>query len=182
MSNSSRIWTEGPRTEGMWAAENEYILDNSLVATPRTLARRRKLIEKYKDGRIWPLHKMPIEVVWDADCVKRPDKWTPVGGDSRRPLAWITPRAWHEWHWFRGHDPREAREPIPLDVKRAVLERDWPYCQICGGLIALGEQHLDHIQPYSHGGPPTVENLRLAHDLCNMRRGDGRRDAEARHG
>ena len=29
------------------------------------------------------------------------------------------------------------------------------------------------IKPYSQGGPNTVENLRLTHDLCNIRRGVG---------
>ena len=75
---------------------------------------------------------------------------------------------------LRGNDPGQSRPPIPPRVKAAVLERDWPNCQICGGLIALGEQHLDHIKPFSMGGEDTVENLRLTHDLCNMRRGTGR--------
>lgn len=83
----------------------------------------------------------------------------------------MTSRAWVEWYWLRGRDPEAVRENIPRAVAQAVLERDWPYCQICGGLIALGEQHIDHIYPYSLGGPPTLANLRLTHDLCNIAKG-----------
>jgi hypothetical protein len=159
------------RTERIWADETAYILARSCVATAVTLARRRRFIEKFGDTP-YPLHWLDkIGVIWDADYHQKPDVWFPVGVAA--PLAWLPSRGYSEWYWFRGRDPRESRRPIPLHVKASVLERDWPNCQICGGLIALGEQHLDHVKPYSMGGEDTIENLRLAHDLCNMRRGVG---------
>ena len=169
----SRYLDTGERTEKIWADENAYILAHSIVATPKTLARRRRAIER-SDMTPYPLHWMDrVEVIYEADCDEKPDRWMAVGpGDY--PLAWLPRRAYYEWHWLRGNDPGQSRPPIPLRVKAAVLERDWPNCQICGGLIALGEQHLDHIKPFSMGGEDTVENLRLTHDLCNMRRGAGR--------
>lgn len=174
MASRKRTPDPAERTEEVWAAETAFILSESLVATPGTLARRRKIIER--SGRTpHPLHLMPnrIQIVWDADDDTKPRQWRPVGPPGRRPLALLPNRAYSEWLWFRGHDPASAREPIPACVGAAVLERDWPYCQICGGMVALGEQHLDHVQPYSQGGPNTVANLRLAHDICNMRRGVG---------
>lgn len=160
----------GARTEQVWSDETDFILAESHVATAKTLLRRRHLIERR--GDTWPLHLLgnPIGVVRDADA-RKPERWNPVGPPGDRPLGWMERRAWWEWHWFRGIDPMKTREPIPLSVKAAVIERDWPYCQICGGRVALGEQHLDHIVPYSHGGPSSVANLRLTHDLCNIRRG-----------
>lgn len=111
-------------------------------------------------------------MVQEADQDAKPERWNPIGApDSARPLAWLDRRAWWEWSWIRGVDPTAARPAIPKQVKAAVLARDWPNCQLCGGLIGLGEQHLDHIKPYSLGGLDTVENLRLTHDLCNIRRG-----------
>lgn len=102
-----------------------------------------------------------------------PSKWRYFGpDDSPYPLASMISRGWFEWQWARGIDPTEEhRERIPEHVGATVIERDWPFCQLCGGRIALGEHHLDHIIPWSHGGKNTVENLRLAHDICNMRRG-----------
>ena len=163
----------GERTEDIWDAETAFILRESLVATTETLRRRRRIIEKTGQTP-WPLHMMgnAVFVVWDADEDEKPDRWNPVGpSGSRRPLAWLDRRCWWEWHWFRGIDPTANREPIPFAVKAAVIVRDWPHCQICGGLVAFGEHHLDHVIPYSKGGPDTVDNLRLAHDLCNRRRG-----------
>ena len=161
------------RTEKCWADENAYILARSRVATPRTLARRRRIIER-SAATPYPLHWMDHdEIIAEADADRKPDHWLPVGVGTM-PIAWLPRRSYYEWHWLRGNDPSVARPPIPLHIKAAVLERDWPNCQICGGLIALGEQHLDHIKPFSMGGEDTVENLRLAHDLCNMRRGAGR--------
>lgn len=158
------------RTEEVWAAEHAYILEHSLVATEATLAKRRRIIEK-RGGKAMPLHLMDLDIIYEADEDEKPDQWMPLGGDSPRPLAWLERRAWHEWYWLRGREPQKARPKIPEPVGRAVVERDWPHCQICGGLIALGEHHIDHIYPYSLGGPATVENLRLTHDLCNIAKG-----------
>ena len=158
------------RTEDVWSAENAYALDNSLVATEATLTKRRRIIEK-RGGTAMPLHLMDVTIIYEADEDEKPEQWMPVGGGGPAPLAWLPRRAWFEWFWLRGRDPESMRPSIPTAVGRAVIERDWPNCQICGGLVALGEHHLDHIYPYSLGGPATVENLRLTHDLCNIAKG-----------
>lgn len=87
------------------------------------------------------------------------------------PLAQIESRAWWEWHWARGRDPEKVRTRIPTRVRRAVIERDGYICQLCGGEIEPSDVHLDHIVPWSHGGPDTVKNLRVTHSLCNIKRG-----------
>ena len=161
------------RTEEVWSAEAAFILSESLVATPRTVQRRRRIIER-SGSLAFPLHLMQNaqQIIWDADEDEKPERTFPVGSpDSAHPLAWLDRRAWWEWHWIRGVDPTANREAIPLRVKAAVVARDWPNCQLCGGQIALGEQHLDHIVHYSRGGEASVANLRLTHDLCNMQRG-----------
>ena len=158
------------RTEEVWAAEHAYILKHSLVATEATLAKRRRIIEK-RGGKAMPLHLMDLDIIYEADEDEKPEQWWTVGLPGSQPLGWLQRRAWTEWYWLRGRDPEAARPSIPLSVGRAVIERDWPCCQICGGLIALGEHHLDHIYPYSLGGPATVANLLLTHDLCNIAKG-----------
>ena len=161
----------GVRLPEHWAAEDEYIRTNSKVATPESLARRRRIIERTGPD-IYPLHLLDSGILARADGATRPGRWIPVGPPgSPRPIGWLESRAWYEWHYFRGVDPQSRREAIPTAIRAAVVERDWPWCQICGGLVALGEQHLDHIKPRSLGGRDVVANLRLAHDLCNIRRG-----------
>jgi hypothetical protein len=61
-----------------------------------------------------------------------------------------------------------ARRHIPLAIRRAVMERDGYACVDCGAQHDLA---LDHIHPYSLGGPDTVENLRVLCRSCNSRKG-----------
>lgn len=60
-----------------------------------------------------------------------------------------------------------ARRDISAPVRRFVMERD-KVCQSCGTVDALT---LDHVLPYSLGGPDTVENLRVLCRPCNSRKG-----------
>lgn len=62
------------------------------------------------------------------------------------------------------------RPHIPLDVRRAVYERDGFACVFCGAFEPLS---LDHIQPFSKGGADTVDNLRTLCLPCNIERGAG---------
>lgn len=110
-----------------------------------------------------------------AELVRRPDpppRYINLGHpDDPYPLAQIESRAWWEWHWARGRDPEKVRTKIPARVRQAVIARDGHTCQLCGGEVEPDDVHLDHIVPWSHGGPDTVKNLRVTHSLCNMKRG-----------
>jgi 5-methylcytosine-specific restriction endonuclease McrA len=75
---------------------------------------------------------------------------------------------------------------ISADRRRAIYARDEGICGICGDAVEmlLGTNEdmapsLDHIIPRSLGGTNDDDNLRLAHRLCNSRRGIGEtNDAE----
>lgn len=102
-----------------------------------------------------------------------PEQWRAYGpADSPYPLAWMTSRAWVEWHVQRGVDPFERkRDKIPPSVRAAVLDRDGLVCQLCGGDVEPGDVHLDHIKPWSLGGRDSVDNLQVTHSACNIRKG-----------
>ena len=68
---------------------------------------------------------------------------------------------------------RPRRRAIPTAIRRAVLRRDGDTCQLCGASTTGRPTDLDHIIPWSHGGPDTIENLRLTHASCNRSRGAG---------
>lgn len=67
--------------------------------------------------------------------------------------------------WWREPD---GRQPILLAVRNAVFARDGRRCVECS---ATEDLTLDHIYPWSLGGPDTVENLRVLCRSCNSRKG-----------
>lgn len=63
--------------------------------------------------------------------------------------------------------------PLRYDVgtHKRVIERDGLICQLCGGAVERSDVHIDHIYPYSLGGATALNNLQVAHSLCNIRKG-----------
>ena len=56
---------------------------------------------------------------------------------------------------------------FPYAVKKELFEKD-PTCQICKNkIMAVEDAEVDHIKPYSDGGPTILENAQLAHRYCN---------------
>jgi hypothetical protein len=62
----------------------------------------------------------------------------------------------------------DYRRKIPDHIRAAVFERDEFTCVECG---AMDDLTLDHIHPWSLGGPDTAENLRVLCRQCNSRKG-----------
>lgn len=80
-------------------------------------------------------------------------------------------RSWTRMPVIR--DPR-GREPLPSWLRMLVLRRDNFHCKWCG---RGGRLEVDHIIPWTAGGPDASWNLRvLCHD-CNQQRSNYRTDA-----
>lgn len=70
------------------------------------------------------------------------------------------------------------RPHIPQSLRQSVYDRDGLVCHICNEPTDPAAEprtswypSLDHVVPYSKGGPDTFENLRTAHLRCNVQRG-----------
>jgi len=61
-----------------------------------------------------------------------------------------------------------TRQRIPQHIRDFVYERDGYACVICS---ATEDITLDHIKPWSKGGPDVVGNLRTLCRPCNSRKG-----------
>lgn len=126
-------------------------------------------LDDYDRNAVMPLDRLSVDAQQRiAEAVAQaspPPKFLDLG------MAQIPSRAWFEWYWQRGRKPAQYRPKIPSHVRRAVIERDGSTCGICGGDVDASDLQLDHIVPFVHGGPDTVENLRVAHAVCNQRRG-----------
>jgi len=84
-----------------------------------------------------------------------------------RFLTWTNPTS----------KPKVAgRERISQTLRSQIFLRDGYRCRYCGGFE--GGLVLDHVHPWSKGGPDTVDNLVAACATCNSRKGD-RTPAEA---
>ena len=71
-------------------------------------------------------------------------------------------------------DQRELNEPRCFDesIRRELFDRN-PICAICGNrIISLDDCEVDHIIPFSKGGPTTIENAQLTHRTCNRSKGN----------
>ncbi len=114
-----------------------------------------------------------MDVLLEVEMDAKPRFWFYHGfPEDRAPIAMFGPRrAWVEWFLFRGRYPRERREGISPGLRTMVLERDGYLCQICMTPVDPTDVHLDHIKPYSLGGPTNLANLRVTHSVCNMRKG-----------
>lgn len=66
-------------------------------------------------------------------------------------------------------DGRPTRVPVPVEVRRAVFERDGGKCVECDSNFDL---QYDHILPVARGGATTVQNLQLLCADCNQRKSD----------
>lgn len=71
--------------------------------TDLTIMRRR--------ASVMPLESFPQQkqdqIAAQVSAPEPPDRWLAFGPPGPRPLAWISSRAWYEWHWSRGIDPDE---------------------------------------------------------------------------
>jgi|GEM_PF-5749508 len=67
----------------------------------------------------------------------------------------------------------EGRPAIPIEIKRAVIERDGFKCLVCGLENNLS---FDHILPYSLGGEDSIENLQILCMGCNLKKGTKTQD------
>jgi hypothetical protein len=56
-------------------------------------------------------------------------------------------------------------------MRRALAERDGPGCAYCGNdQHPIDTYRLEHVVPYSRGGPNTIENRVLACERCDIRK------------
>jgi hypothetical protein len=117
------------------------------------------LLEQEVNG--WPKTRRPF------NALERSGLWVPiVNRKGKVGGGWNMTGAGRLWRI------RPDREPITPWVRRAVLERDGRVCQICGGEVLPSESlHLDHKVPVSRFGRSTVDNLQVAHALCNLKKG-----------
>ena len=61
---------------------------------------------------------------------------------------------------------------FPYTIKKQLFDED-PTCKLCGNqIMAIEDAEVDHKDPYSKGGPTTLDNAQLTHRYCNRHKSD----------
>lgn len=66
---------------------------------------------------------------------------------------------------------RELNATIGKVCLKTILKRDNYLCHICKQTVAKNELSYDHVIPLARGGGHSMENIKVAHFLCNLRKG-----------
>lgn len=59
------------------------------------------------------------------------------------------------------------RQEFPDKVKVAAFDRAKGRCEVCTAKLFVGKYQYDHIIPTAVGGPPTLDNCRVACTACH---------------
>jgi len=54
----------------------------------------------------------------------------------------------------------------------AIYRRDKGICHICLNPVPKSRLHFDHVIPLSKGGPHSMENIKVSHARCNVKKGN----------
>lgn len=65
---------------------------------------------------------------------------------------------------------RKVSRNIPRTMFLRIVRRDNQTCQICGRTLKEDEIEIDHIIPFSKGGPTEEGNLRVLCETCNRKK------------
>jgi 5-methylcytosine-specific restriction endonuclease McrA len=67
-----------------------------------------------------------------------------------------------------GQAPSSRRRGVPLEIRRAVWDRDGGRCAVCGSTFEL---QFDHVIPVALGGATSEQNLQVLCGACNRAKG-----------
>ena len=85
----------------------------------------------------------------------------------------------HRYNYHPDCRPHRDKVKIPKSIRQRVYDRDNGTCWLCHRAVPVDvppshpdRASMDHVIPRSQGGPHTIDNLRLAHRMCNSLRQD----------
>ncbi len=132
-------------------------------ASAEALQREQPMAVMSADGKQW---------WWFRDCFY----WEDEGLTAHDVMALVLDRERRRQRKLdRAHaalrqeaSPVPRRELIPVEVRKAVFDRDGGRCVQCGSNFDI---QYDHIIPFAMGGSSTIQNLQILCAGCNREKG-----------
>jgi len=110
-------------------------------------------------------HEEKTSFLYAASPTERRDYLRTSGG-ALYPAA----RAWHAKHRALKFGVHVGDKRAMAFIYRCACVDKNVRCYLCGGMIPLGDRHVDHVIPLSKGGAHTASNLAITHSACNLRK------------
>ena len=93
-------------------------------------------------------------------------------GTSQRDRMLTRIQTWNNRLRVVLNNPQSEPRLFTYAFRKQLFMND-PTCSICGQqILSLDDGTVDHLIPFSLGGPTTPANGRLAHRYCNSARGN----------
>ncbi len=115
-------------------------------------------------------------------------EWTRANPDKARKAvtSWVEDNRERSREIKRAWDKRNPQIRIEATRRRqakiagatiekvdysVILERDNSVCHICKKHVIRKDVHFDHVIPIFRGGDHSYENIKVAHSICNLKKG-----------
>lgn len=91
---------------------------------------------------------------------------------QERTALWRQRTPWKHAGYEAKRRAQKRQVPCEDFTVMDIINRDGWKCWLCSRDVTIEQASIDHVIPLSLAGPHILGNVRLAHLLCNIRRGN----------
>lgn len=97
--------------------------------------------------------------------------------EANKEKGKVQRKEWQQAHLLSCRESNDRRRAHKQGTRtgrvnyKRILERDGYHCYICEDVVTPDQVSFDHKTPLSRGGTHTENNIKVAHKICNFRKG-----------
>lgn len=152
------------------------LVDDSKSSAKAITKMHRKLLDTVSSGSLKSSEE--IYYILGRILYSLPERWSWIEKYDTSELSCsvfghICPVFFSAEPFTETKEDRRTTRFIPRSIMFKVVRRDGQVCAICKSNVPDDEIEFDHVIPKAHGGPSTVENLRVLCRGCNRKKSAG---------
>jgi 5-methylcytosine-specific restriction endonuclease McrA len=89
---------------------------------------------------------------------------------EQRARNWLIQRRRRADHQARLRAEKMGAVAVHVELE-SIIRRDGNLCYLCGRETSVHDVSFEHVVPLVAGGSHTPENIRVAHQRCNSKKG-----------